>query len=215
MEEVEGALLLDSETRQVEVKGPCLPRKGTAPLGKVIRAVLALSNTINGGHIIIGVDDNTMEAMTPGLTEEQYGAWTADEQPHDLVTRCIDPPVSLQIKGFTLRAGTKVAVIEVPGITGEPHFCTRDLNDPSDGKKVILRQGALYVRSIGKPESIEVETRAAMEDIIYSAVTARLRAFVEQANEAGLVLGVGSGPGTAAREADVQWFDTQHRKAFG
>ena len=211
--DVESALRLGSETRSVEVKGPCLP-KDTGPMGRVVRAVLALSNIVDGGHIIIGVDDHVMEAMTPGLTDEQFGAWTVDEHPHDLVSRYIDPPISLQFTGHRLRTGAQVAVIEVPGIADEPHFCIKELHDPADGRKLILRKGALYVRSIGKPESVEVETRAAMKEIIDSAVTARLRAFVEQASKAGLVLGIGPEPAIAAVEADTQWFDQQRRAGF-
>jgi hypothetical protein len=183
-------------------------------MGRVVRAVLALSNIADGGHVIIGVADGAMEAMTPGLTGEQFGAWTVDEQPHDLMSRYIDPPVSLQFKGYQLRTGVKVAVIEVPGIAGEPHFCIKGMHDPADGRKIILRAGALYVRSIGKPESVEVQTRAAMEEIIYSAVTARLRAFVEQADKAGLILGTSPEAATAAAEADAQWFDQQRRAGF-
>jgi predicted HTH transcriptional regulator len=199
--DVESALRLGSETRSVEVKSACLPKKNTGPMGRVVRAVLALSNIVDGGHIIIGVDNHAMEAMTPGLTDEQFEAWTVDEQPHDLVSRYIDPPISLQFKGYHIRNGVKVAVIEVPGIAGEPRFCIRDLNDPADGGKIILREGALYVRSIGKPESVEVRTR--------------VRAFVEQASRAGLVLGAGPDPAIAATEADARWFDQQRRAGFG
>lgn len=212
--DVESALRLGSETRSVEVKGACLP-KNVGPMGRVVRAVLALSNIVDGGHIIIGVDDHALEAMTPGLTDEQFEAWTVDEQPHDLVSRYVDPPIPLQFKGYQLRTGVQVAVIDVPGIAGEPHFCIKNLNDPADGRKLILREGALYVRSIGKPESVEVQTRAAMEEIIDSAVTARLRAFVEQASKAGLVLGAGPEPAIAAAEADARWFDQQRRAGFG
>jgi len=211
--DVETALRLGSETRSVEVKSACLP-KNAGPMGRVVRAVLALSNIVDGGHIILGIDNYAMEAMTPGLTDEQFVAWTVDEQPHDLVSRYVDPPISLQFKGYQLRTGVKVAVIEVPGIAGEPRFCIKDLNDPANSKKLILRQGALYVRSIGKPESVEVATRAAMEEIIDSAVTARLRAFVEQANKAGLVLGTWPESTTAATEAAAQWFDQQRRAGF-
>jgi predicted HTH transcriptional regulator len=213
--DVESALRLGSETRSVEVKSACLPKKNTGPMGRVVRAVLALSNIVDGGHIIIGVDNHAMETMTPGLTDEQSEAWTVDEQPHDLVSRYVDPPISLQFKGYQLRTGVNVAVIEVPGNAGEPRFCIKDLNDPADGGKLILRAGALYVRSIGKPESVEVRTRAAMEEIIDSAVTARLRAFVEQASKASLVLGAGPDSAIAATEADARWFDQQRRAGFG
>jgi hypothetical protein len=182
-------------------------------MGRVVRAVLALSNIVDGGHIIIGIDAYAMAAMSPGLTDEQFEAWTVDEQPHDLVSRYVDPPISLHFKDYQLSTGVKVAVIDVPGIAGEPRFCLKNLNDPATGKKLILREGALYVRSIGKPESVEVATRAAMEEIIDSAVTARLRAFVEQANKAGLVLGTGP-ESTVAAETEAQWFDQQRRAGF-
>ena len=173
-------LRLGSETRSVEVKSACLPKKNTGPMGRVVRAVLALSNIVDGGHIIIGVDNHAMEAMTPGLTDEQFEAWTVNEQPHDLVSRYIDPPISLQFKGYQLRTGVKVAVVEVPGIAGEPHFCIRGLNDPADGIKV----SCVRARCTSGPSASRSRSRSdpgCDGRDIDSAVTARLRAFVEQA----------------------------------
>lgn len=205
-QDVESALALGTETRSVEVKSGCLlTDKG--PIGKIVRAVLAMSNIIDGGRVIVGIDNTSVAAMTPGLTPDQVAAWQQDESIYDIVAKYADPPVSFTFKEHVLSNRVTVIVLDVAGIAGEPHFCRKNLHDSAN--KLVLREGALYVRSITKPESVEVEDRAAMQDIIDSATTHRLRAFVEQATAAGVELSVGT-PG----RGDIDYFEQQRKEAF-
>lgn len=206
VQDVESALALGTETRSVEVKAGCLPTE-KGPVGRIVRAVLAMSNIIDGGHVIIGIANNSMAAMKPGLTSSQLEAWLKDEPIYDSVAKYADPPISLTFKDYVLSNGSTVIVLDVSGIEGEPHFCTKNLQDSAN--KHVLREGALYVRSVTKPESVEIEDRATMHDIIDSATTYRLRAFVEQATKAGVELTV-SPPG----RPDTDYFEQQRRAGF-
>jgi hypothetical protein len=206
--QVEEALALGTETRSFEVKGACAP-SDTGPIGRVVRGVLAMSNIADGGRIAVGIDNASMAAMAPGLSAAQLNAWQKSEPIHDKITKYADPPIGVTYQEHVLSNGVTIVVLEVPGIAGEPHFCKKDLNDPDDGRNLILREGALYVRSIGKPESVEVRTRAAMQEVIESATTYRLRAFVEQAMRAGLHLGT-----TSPEAAELAYFNEQRQRGF-
>lgn len=212
--DIEVALLRGVETRDLEVKGPCGPRD-IGPMGRVVRGVLAMSNIAYGGRLIIGIDDGAIGAMSPGLTADQTRDWTTGSKAHDLIAKYADPPIDVVLTEHGLANGNRLVLLDVPGIAGEAHFCMKDLHDPK-GNKQILRTGALYTRGRGKPESVEVSTRDQMAEIIESAATYRLRAFVEQADRAGISL---SFPGRqpAPRpdgRADGDYFAQQHREAF-
>ncbi len=71
-EEIEQALSLGYERRGLELKGAgrCDDKHFFA---KVARAALSLGNLRDGGHVVIGIDDRTQQAMQPGLDEEPLG----------------------------------------------------------------------------------------------------------------------------------------------
>jgi hypothetical protein len=210
--DVELALHRGVETREFEVKTACDAGEAV-PMGRITRGVLAMSNIAYGGRIVVGIGDATIADMTPGLSEQQLAKWTDGKTAHDFIAKYADPPIDVIITKHELSNGKTIVLLDVPGIAGEAHFCIKELHDPATNK-LVLRRHALYIRSQGKPESVEVSTRAQMTEIIESAATYRLRAFVEQADRAGVSLSA-SGNGPTPAEADAEYFDQQHRKAFG
>jgi hypothetical protein len=93
--EVETALRRGYEVRTVDVKGPCSPHD-THDVGRVARAVLAMSNIIDGGRVIIGIDEPVMATMMPGLTPEQIEAWAHHDCVRGLIAKYADPPLAVE-----------------------------------------------------------------------------------------------------------------------
>lgn len=189
LSDVETSLRRGYEIRAIEAKAACLPTDADS-FGGIAKAVLAMSNLSDGGHVIVGVDDQEMVAMTPGLTDEQVTAWRRYDKVCDQLARYADPPLAIEVTVHTLSAGIRVAVLDVPGLGGMPHFCAKDQNGQDDGRKVIVRKGALYIRSIHKPETVELKRVAEMNELLNAALSSRLRAFVQTAERAGLRLSV-------------------------
>jgi predicted HTH transcriptional regulator len=210
--EIETALLRGYELRSVEVKGPCSP-SDPHDFGRVMRAVLAMSNIIDGGRVIIGVDERAMAAMMPGLTPDQSRAWADHDRVRDLIAKYADPPLAVESYAHQLRSKACVVVLEIPGLAGMPHFCSGE-RQTRDNKGLVLRKGALYVRTIHKPQSVEVSGTAEMNEILDAAVTARLRAFVQTSQRAGITLGIAD-PDDARQEPDAAMFEQQRRAGWG
>jgi predicted HTH transcriptional regulator len=209
--EVETALRRGYELRSVEVKGPCSP-SDPHDFGRVARAVLAMSNIIDGGRVIIGIDERAMAAMLPGLTPDQTRAWANHDRVRDLIAKYADPPLAVESFAHQLSSKAAVVVLEIPGLAGMPHFCSGGLQT-RDNRGLILRKGALYVRTIHRPQSVEVSGTAEMNEILDAAVVARLRAFVQTSQRAGITLGI-TDSDKARREAEANFFERQRRAGW-
>jgi len=79
-----------------------------------------------------------------------------------------------------------------------PVICRRSYNH---GAKTILRDGALYVRGRGKPESIEVPSQTEMRELLNAAVDKGIRSFLARADRVGLGAARPIEPDAAARYA--------------
>ncbi len=73
--EIEQLLSLDHEQRHLEVKGPGRLNDRTL-VGRVARATMAMGNLRDGGLVCIGIDDDKIAAMQPGLSATQLVDWS-------------------------------------------------------------------------------------------------------------------------------------------
>lgn len=72
--EIEDNLRLGRESRSFEVKGPgSLTDKHY--VARVARAAMAMGNLRDGGLVCLGIDDNGMGDMRPGMTSSQLAEW--------------------------------------------------------------------------------------------------------------------------------------------
>ena len=67
-QEFEAILAQGHETHGVEFKGPG-KRTNSAFLAGVIRAMLGMANRRDGGHVILGIDSESLEPI--GLDDDQ------------------------------------------------------------------------------------------------------------------------------------------------
>jgi hypothetical protein len=110
--------------------------------GKLIKDILAMTNTQDGGNILFGVRDEDYEFV--GMPEDAFSTLDSAKV-NDLLHRYADPKVSCEV--FKLKIDGKLAAcISVAEFQETPNICKETLNS-SDNKAVILRAGAVYIRS--------------------------------------------------------------------
>lgn len=191
--ELEASLALGREARSIEIKGPgSLSDK--AYVATVARAVLAMSNTRDGGLVVLGIDDTTIAQMTPGLGEH-LEQWSANDDVNDALARYCDPPVSFDLDVVALSSGCSVVVLSVHEFDREPHLCKKDYPDK-------LQDGAVYVRPRGKPRSEPPKSSTDMRDLIDLAVAKGVQDFLRKSGPLG-------GMFTPPQELDTTKFDEE------
>jgi predicted HTH transcriptional regulator len=184
VQEVEDVLRVGHETPGFEFKGPGA-RTDPYFLAKVARAALSLGNRRDGGYIIIGIDDEDPAALRPGLDASQLESWTGYDDVARKLAVYADPALHFDVEGMELSGGTHVAVIRIHEFADVPHLCAKGYEE---GKKVVLREGALYVRPRKVPETSEVANSVEMRDVLDLATEKGVRRFVQTASRAGLRL---------------------------
>lgn len=195
-EEIEETLRSGYELRGLEVKGPGA-RSDTAFLVRVVRVALGMGNLRDGGHVVIGVEDDPLSAMSPGLEADEVESWLAYDDVARKMAEYADPPLGFRVTEETLSSGVTVVVMQVFEFADIPHLCRKDYPD-------VLRRGALYVRPRKVPETSEVASSVEMRDVLDLATEKALRSYVETASRAGVRLETPS-PDRMARLAEDRY----------
>lgn len=215
-EDVETFLRSGNESTAFEVKGPG-DVSDPAYVAKVARAVMAMGNNRDGGLVCLGVDDDKLRQMRPGLSAEQAAAWVDMDVVGAKINAYADPqvnfrPVRLHVgDDETLAGPVEVVVLDVQQFESAPHVCKKTFQDPSERNKAkppILKTGQVYVRSLTKPESVPVPDAAAMRRLVDLAVDQGIRRFLRQTAHPGP-----SQP-TAAAVSDDDRFDTEAQRVW-
>jgi hypothetical protein len=209
--EVEEILALGHELRSFEVKGPG-EITDKAYCARVARAAMAMGNLRDGGVVCLGVDDDQLAAMAPGLSQAQLNDWSDFDHVHDALARYSEPPVSFHLFSLKLSSGIDVVVLEVDEFDQTPHICKRDYSG-------VVQNGATYVRPHGKPQSVAIPTAADMRELLDLAITKGVREFVRRLSDAGLSLGAIQSVDDATRESFAAesasaWADPSEAQEF-
>ncbi len=155
-------LLLEGrqETDAVEFKSAIPWDKNT-----FVKDILALANIIDGGSIIVGVDDGTF--VRHGMGDDLIATYDI-EQMRDQIAPFADPRVMFTRHIIADARGFKYVVIEVSPFEDIPIICARDGYD--------VQKGVIYYRSRSRrPESARVSNSADMRDIIEASIARRSR----------------------------------------
>ncbi len=131
-----------SEGLRVEIKSWIDP---TEPEGiaKIVRACLAMRNQ-NGGFLLIGLNDQTLQVETAGKPNNIRDSFHTDKI-QQLVSRFAHDGFEIEV-AFGERDGTEIPVIVIPDGIQYPVASKSELNMP-DGKKLI-RFGDVYCRTL-------------------------------------------------------------------
>lgn len=180
-EEIAAILELGYEQRGIEFKAAG-SRSDRAFLANVARAIIALSNQRDGGHLIIGLSEEGLDSPHTGLTEEQLREWLSFDDVSDQVNAYADPPTQFQVAAAHLPNGRMIVVIEVAEFSEVPILSKKDF--PS---KIVAKQ--LYTRSMAKPQSSASLTQNELREVLTLATEKQLARFIETARRAGVGLG--------------------------
>lgn len=202
-DELQDALSLGYESRSFEVKGPG-NLSDSSFCAKVARAVMALGNLRDGGLVCIGVDENHMAEVAPGLSDEQLRAWSNYDDVADKLARYSDPPVTFNVQALTMENGISIVVLEIAEFDHVPHVCKRDFPG-------VLQKGMTYVRPRGKPESVPVPSSLEMRELLDIATAKGVRDFVARANAAGILLS----DHRSVEDVDREGFVREAEEAWG
>jgi predicted HTH transcriptional regulator len=148
------------ETDSLEFKGAMAWDKAT-----LVKDILAMANVLDGGRIVIGVEDRTF--VRQGLSPEDLATYDIDIM-RDQIAPFADPLVVFSRVIVEDRNGINYVVIEVSPFEEIPVICKRDGAD--------VQAGTIYYRSRAqRPQSARVATSSDMREIIESSVSRRMR----------------------------------------
>src|SRR5260370_33879104 len=132
-----------SEGLPVEIKAWIDPTSHEG-IAKIVRACLAMRNQ-NGGFLIIGLNNNTLQVETAGRpTEDVRHAFHTDKI-QEMVSRFAHDLFEIEV-AFSSRDGTEIPVIVVPEGVRYPVASKRELTGP--GGKKLIRIGDVYCRTL-------------------------------------------------------------------
>lgn len=128
----------------------------------LIKDIIAMANTQDGGKIVIGVRDGDFEFI--GVTEDDFK--TLDQTKiNDFLHKYTDPKITCQV--YKIKIQEKfVAAIFVPEFNEIPIICKKDYTDNS---RTILRKGGLYLRT-AKATSEEISSSDEMREFLTRAL---------------------------------------------
>jgi predicted HTH transcriptional regulator len=191
-EDIRALIAFGREQSGVEFKSAG-DRSDPALRGRVIRGMLAMANRRDGGTVIVGVREEPTGLRLDGLDAMQITSWKHDSL-SDTVAEYADPRIGFDSYPIAVD-GHALLVIEVREFSEVPVICKRTMQE---GKTLVLRDGAMYVRSNRKPESREVASYDEMRELLDIATDKGVRAFVSRARGAGLDVTFAPGPDNAA-----------------
>ncbi len=157
-DELRQTIAFGREQRGVEFKAA--GKRADAFQANVIRAVLGMANKPGGGVVIIGVADDGTTLNAIGLSADELSTWSYDDFASKVSTYA-DPNASFDL-GVVEMDGKSFVVIEVAQFDKLPILCKRTY----DGK---LQNGALYVRPLGKIETVNVPSHVEMREVLQRA----------------------------------------------
>jgi len=183
--ELEAILAQGHESQDAEFKGPGTRTK-SAFLAPVIRAMLGMANHRDGGHVILGIDSESLEPI--GLDDDQEASWLDHDALASAVNEYASPSVSFEVQRLTFQEN-KIVIIRVEEFAEIPILCKKDFHTP--GKKPpVLRRGACYVRARHKPETSEIPSEQEMRELLELAIDKGVTRFLARAQRLGLFLAV-------------------------
>jgi len=172
---IQGILLSPNETRSVELK-PCMdwPSDRTAlqnhlKAQEIIVSILAMSNTADGGLIIVGVKKDTEGKYSlEGVKEESLATYDQDNI-FEQVRSCGDPEPQFEVLNIAYESKNYI-VFDVKSFAFTPIVSRNSKNLPK------LDSGFMYIRTF-KPESKKAVTPTDVRSIVDLSVEKELTAF--------------------------------------
>lgn len=165
VEDLKALLLVGTETRNLDYK----EQFNWASIDqdekvKLVKDILAMANTHNGGNIVFGVRDSDYQPV--GISNDDFESFDQTKT-NDFLHRYTDPRFSCQVYKFQTE-GRKHVLVEVREFAEIPIICKLNAHS-SKGGKSILKQGTLYIRT-EKATSEAVSSSDEMRELLEMAM---------------------------------------------
>ena len=178
----------------VEFKGP--GSRGDDYLrAKVVRAIIGMTNRRDGGIVIIGVEERNGNLNPSGLSQNDLRTWKNYDHVTTAFANYMNPPANFELSVCQFEE-KEFIVFEVHEFADIPTICKKGYSKAHSAgySEVVLREGACYIRSRHKPETVEISSVEHMRDLLDLAVEKGVRKFVTQAQKAGMSFLEDNGP---------------------
>ena len=109
----------------------------------IIKDILAMANTQDGGKIFFGVRDSDLSLV--GLSQEDFSSFDQTKV-NDLLHVYTDPKFSCNVYKEKVKEKF-VVIIDVPEFQEIPIICKKDCHTSEQKNKQILRKGQIYIRT--------------------------------------------------------------------
>lgn len=150
------------ESRHLEYK-ESVSWNGPSIRMKIIKAILGMANTQDGGVIVVGMERQVDNSYIPkGVTAEHLATFQDEDAIKDVVSNHADPYVEFDLR-IDEYDGKKFVIFSINEFTELPVICKEQYPH-------ILKRGVIYIRSRRKPETIEIPTQAEMRELIELAI---------------------------------------------
>lgn len=152
------------ESVRLEYKAswPWTDQKGQEVL---IRSILAMSNTKDGGYILIGVEHKHDTPTPAGVTVDHLASYS-EEPIKDIVSHFADPYVDFSIDKVPFR-DKQFVLITVRELEELPVICKKNGRTEQGGLKV----GTIFIRTKDRrPSSAAVQNQAQMRELLELAI---------------------------------------------
>jgi len=172
-EELEAKLEGQTESQNLEFKGDV-----AWDVKSLIKDILAMSNLQDGGYIILGIDDKSLERT--GVSSANIETYNYDVM-KDQIAPYVDPFVDFRLYCPKDKNGKNYIVIRVFPFQQIPNICRKDGAD--------VKTGVVYYRNNnGRPQSAAVSNSNDMRDIIEVATLKMMQkkkeiGFIAKAND--------------------------------
>jgi len=175
-DEIRKLLAAREETKNTDYKGP----KSWGEMTKdekhgIIKDMLGMANTRDGGMLIFGVQDVDYEFV--GVPEEKLGEFDQTSV-NNLLENFTEPKHYCRVQ-ITKIGKLWAVVIEVPEFKEEPILCKKDQNSTYKKHELILKRGALYIRN-DKAETVEISTVEGVRELLGRAVRKKRDYLLEE-----------------------------------
>jgi hypothetical protein len=145
---------------------------------KIIKTALAMGNLRDGGIIIVGVSERDDTWQLTGISQEHLETFDVDNITSQ-VNAYVSPHVDLTLVTVDYSQSKRFLAIKVSEFSDTPLVCKKNEGD--------LKEGNIYIRSFGKPETTKVTNAQQMHNLLELAAEKRARRILEVSQRIGLV----------------------------
>lgn len=149
---------------------------------RLIRTILAMGNLRDGGVIIIGASERDDTWELTGISHEHLAAYDFDDIT-DAINKYASPPMQIEIVLVKYRSDKEFLAFQVKEFESLPYICK---NNAPNGNR-LLREGEVYIRPPGKPQTKKISNAQEMGDLLELAAEKRARSIISTSRRIGFI----------------------------